>query len=89
MVKMITKFEVEDFVKWKVGFLAAENIRAVAGSKSAQTFQGVDNPKMVIVITEWDSLEKAKAFSQSPALREAQHKSGVLSKPEIYELKSM
>ena len=86
MVKMITKFEVEDFAKWKVGFMAAETIRVAAGAKSAQAFQGSDNPKSVVVITEWDSSEKAKAFSQSPALREAQQKSGVASKPEVFEL---
>ena len=89
MIKMLTKFEVEDFSKWKAGFLAAESITISAGAKSAQAFQSTDNPSMVVVITEWDNLEKAKTFSQSPALREAQQKSGVLSKPEVFELKSM
>jgi heme-degrading monooxygenase HmoA len=89
MIKMLTRFEVEDFSKWKAGFLAAENIRTAAGAKSAQAFQSTDNPRMVVVITEWDSIEKAKTFSQSPTLREAQQKSGVLLKPEVYELKSM
>lgn len=89
MIKMLTKFEVEDFSKWKAGFTAAESIRTAAGAKSAQAFQSTDNPHMVIVITEWDNLDTAKAFSQSPALREAQQKAGVLSKPDLFELKSM
>jgi heme-degrading monooxygenase HmoA len=90
MIQIMTKFEVEDFPKWKTNFLAAESIRVGAGgSKVAQVFQRDDNPKMVIVITEWDSLEKAKAYSQSPALREAQQKSGTLTKPEAYKLESV
>ncbi len=89
MFQMLTKFEVEDFTKWKAVFLAAESIRTAAGAKSTQVFQSADNPKMVVVITEWGSLEKAKSFSQSPALREAQQKSGLLTKPEIYEMKSI
>lgn len=87
MIRMLVKYEVEDFIKWKAGFLAGESLRTAAGAKSTQAFQGADNPKLVVVITEWDSLEMAKAFSQSPALREAQQKAGVLSKPEGYELK--
>ncbi len=89
MIRMLTMFQVEDFAKWKVGFMEAASLRTAAGAKSAQAFQQTENPKMVVVITEWESLEKAKSFSQSPALREAQQKSGVLGKPEIYELKSM
>ena len=89
MIKMIMKYEVEDFAKWKAGYMAAESIRKNAGAKSTQAFQGADNPKMVAVITEWDSLEKAKAFSQSPELKEAQQKAGVSTKPEVYELKSI
>jgi heme-degrading monooxygenase HmoA len=89
MIKMLTKFEVEDYSKWKPVFLAAESIRKAAGVTCVQVFQDVDNPKSMVVITEWESLEKAKTFSQSPALREAQQKSGVLSKPEVFELKSM
>jgi len=86
---MLTKFEVEDFPRWKAVFLAAESIRTAAGAKNVQIFQGSENSNMLMVITEWDSLEKAKAFSQSPGLREAQQKSGLLSKPEVFELKSM
>jgi len=89
MIRIMMKYEVEDFAKWKAGFLAAENIRTAAGAKSAQAFQGADNPKMVVVLTEWDSLEKAKSFSQSPALREAQQKAGVVSKPEVSILEPM
>lgn len=87
MLKMETLFQVEDFAKCNEGVLAAESFRSAAGSKGAQAFQSADNPKMVIVITEWDNLKKAKAFSQFPALRKAQNKSGVLTKPEVYELK--
>jgi len=84
MVKLITKFEVEDFAKWKSGFMAVESIRIAAGSKGWQIFLGMDNPKSVAVITEWDNLENAKKFYQSSALRDAQQKAGVSSKPEVF-----
>ena len=86
---MLNKFEVEDFPKWKAGFMAAESLKTAAGAISAHAFQGADNPKLAIVLTEWDELEKAKAYFQSPALQEALRKSGVLSIPEFFELKSI
>jgi heme-degrading monooxygenase HmoA len=89
MIKILTKVEVEDFAKWKVGFMANESVRKAAGSTGSQVFQNTDNPKSVVAITEWDNLEKAKAFSASPALREAQQKAGVQSKSEAYVLESL
>ncbi len=89
MIKMLIKIEVEDFSKWKTGFMAAESTRMAAGSTGSQVYQSADNPKLVVVITDWNDLEKAKSFSQSPALREAQQESGVISKPESYVLESL
>lgn len=89
MIKMLIKIEVEDFSKWKMEFMAAEGIRMAAGSTGSQVFQNADNPKSVVVITEWKDMGKAKSFSESSALREAQQKSGVISKPESYVLESV
>ena len=89
MIKILTKVEVEDFGKWKAGFMSAESIRKAAGSTGSQVFQSVDNPKLVAAITEWESLEKAKSYSQSPALREAQQKAVVHGLSEFYVLESL
>ena len=86
MIKMLIKIEVENFSKWKMEFEAAEGIRLNAGSTGSQVFQNDENPKSVVVITEWKSLENGKSFSESSVLREAQQKSGVISKPESYVL---
>ena len=89
MIKILTKVEVEDFAKWKAVFIAAESLRKAAGSTGSHVFQDADNPKSVVAITEWESLDKAKSYSQSPALREAQQKGGVHSKSEVFVLESL
>jgi hypothetical protein len=89
MIKIFMKFEVEDFAKWKKVFISNESIRIAAGSKKWNIFQDSDNPKLGGVISEWDSLEQAKRFLETSVLREAQQKSGVVGKPEIYVLGSM
>lgn len=89
MFKMMTKFEVEDFNKWLAIFNSGSQMRMDAGAKDVQIFRGTGDMNMVTVIMVWDDPEKAKAFSQSPELRDAQQKAGVLSKPETFILQSM
>jgi heme-degrading monooxygenase HmoA len=89
MIKILTKVEVEDFAKWKAVFISIDGLRKAAGSTGSYVFQNSDNPKSAAAITEWESLEKAKSFYQSPALREAQQKAGVHLPIEIYVLESL
>jgi len=89
MIKTIAKFEVEDFTKWKAGFTEAEGLRKNAGAKDGQVFQGEGNPKLVVVIIEWDNLENAKKYFQSPALKEVQQKAGVKGVPEAALLQAL
>ena len=89
MLKVMTKFEVNDFTKWQTSFKDGEGMRMDAGSKGVQVFQSVEDPNTVTVIMDWDDKEKAMAFSRSPELREAQQKSGVNSIPEVFILQAM
>ncbi len=88
MVKLMTKFSVKDFDAWQKVFKGTVDMRVKAGAKGAQIFRGVDDMNAVTVIMEWNDPEKAKAFSQSTELREAQQRAGVVSKPETYILQS-
>ena len=89
MIMTIAKFEVEDFDKWKVGFKTAEGLRKSAGAKGGQILRGDGNAKLVAVIIEWDNLENAKKFYQSPALKEIQQQAGVKSLPEVAVLQAL
>jgi heme-degrading monooxygenase HmoA len=89
MFKLLIKFSVKDFDEWQRVFNENVDMRVRAGVKSTQVFRGVDDMKVVTVITEWEDPEKAKAFSQSAELRESQQHAGVVSKPEAYILQSM
>lgn len=89
MVMILGKFEVEDFAKWKAGFVATEGVRKSVGVKTAQIFQGEGNPKLVLMITEWNSLEDAKKFYQSPEMKEILKKDGVKGVPEVAVLQKL
>ena len=89
MVKLMTKFSVKDFDAWQKVFNESMEMRAKAGAKGAQAFRGAEDMNAVTVIIDWDDPEKAKAFSQSADLREAQQRAGVNSKVEAYLLQSV
>lgn len=88
-MKVITKFSVKDFDQWLKVFNENQNLRVEAGAKNTQVFRGAEDPNEVAVLMEWNDPEKARAFAQSPELREVQQKSGVSSKTDAYVLKAM
>jgi len=89
MKQILLKFEVKDFAKWHSVFMENPMMREAAGVKSMQIFHSAENPNLVALLLGWDNLEKAKAFSQSQELREAQSKAGVISKPEAFTLEML
>ena len=46
-------------------------------------FRNADDPEEIVVLLEWDSLERARAFAQSPDLRETMERAGVTGPPDI------
>ncbi|MEE9585792.1 MAG: antibiotic biosynthesis monooxygenase [Nitrososphaerales archaeon] len=79
----IFRFTVEDYAKWKPVYDEHTAARKVSGSKGAQVLQNAENPNEIMIILEYESVEKAKAFSQSEGLRLAMQKAGVNSIPDI------
>jgi heme-degrading monooxygenase HmoA len=76
--------KVRDFTSWKAGFEGNASMRQTAGSKGGQVFQNPDDPNEVVVLLEWDDLQKARDFASSPQLRQAMERSGVIGEPHIH-----
>jgi heme-degrading monooxygenase HmoA len=87
MVHILVHHNVKDFEKWKVHFDNHSSFRAQNGSKGGKVFQSASNPNEVFVLLEWESLESAQKFSQSPNLREVMMEAGVVGMPEMYFVK--
>lgn len=89
MAYLLVRHTVEDYAKWKPVFDQHSGPRKTAGSKGGQLFRSADNPNAITILWEWDSLEHARAFTQSPELREAMQRAGVVGMPEISYLDSV
>jgi len=61
-------------------------IRKAAGCQGSVVFRNAANPNEVVVLLEWDKLEKAQQFTQSDELRTTMEQAGVADMPDIYFL---
>ena len=80
---MYVRHKVADFNKWKVVFEEVEPFRKQLGSSGSHVFRNNANPNEVLVITDWDNKEQGIKFGQSPELKNAMERAGVISAPEI------
>jgi heme-degrading monooxygenase HmoA len=52
-------------------------------------FRSADNPNDVLILWKWDSVEQARAFAETPDLRETMQKAGVTGRPDLYFLEEI
>jgi quinol monooxygenase YgiN len=83
MKKMYVRHKVADFDKWKVVFEEVEPFRQKMGSLGSHVFRNHSNPNEVLVITDWENKEQGLKFGDSPELKEAMQRAGVLGAPEF------
>lgn len=81
MPYMLIQHKVEDFAKWKAVFDSKEDLRRTSGEKSAQIFHDAADPTALTLLFEWDTLERARHYTQNPALKAAMMEAGVSGPP--------
>jgi hypothetical protein len=83
MTHLLVRHNVADFAKWKPVYDAYLGARQKAGLREKNLLRSINNPNEVVLLFEAEDLTRAQAFSESPDLREAMQKAGVVGKPEI------
>jgi heme-degrading monooxygenase HmoA len=83
MSYVIVRITFEDFAKWKPVFDEAAALRQSFGSKGVRVFRNADKANEVMILGEYESLEKARQLFQSPEFREATKRAGVSAPPEV------
>lgn len=89
MTYLLVRHKNKDYAKWKKVFDEHSATRRASGSKGARLFRNADNPNEMVLIFEWDSLEKAKKFAQSEELKKTMEQAGVIDKPDVYFLEEV
>ncbi len=82
----LVRHKVRDYAKWKPVFDEHGSARRAKGSKGGLVFQNAKDPNEVLVLLEWDDLNKVREFVESKELRQAMERAGVSDKPDIFIL---
>ncbi len=87
MPYLLVRQKVTDYEKWKSAFDAHSLTRQANGSRGGQLFRNASDPNELIVLLEWDVLERARQFAQSEEWHEVLQRAGGVDHPTISFLK--
>jgi hypothetical protein len=86
MTYLMIRHRVNDFDQWKVAYDNHSVARQESGLTERYLMRSTDNSNEVVILFEAPDLAKARAFTESPDLREAMQKAGVTDQPDFYFL---
>ena len=89
MPALLIRHHVADYPAWKAVFDEHGITRQANGSQGGRLFRAAAAPKEVLVLLEWDDLERARLFVDSDDLHEALTRAGVAGEPDIWFLEEM
>jgi len=80
---IILKFKVKDFAAWKTSYEGNDSVRMANGLHKYVIGRAYDDSSTVLVAMKADDMDKAKAFTKDPSLKQRMQKGGVLGAPSI------
>ncbi|MBZ5535598.1 MAG: hypothetical protein LAO31_06550 [Acidobacteriia bacterium] len=78
MIVLLCRNRVVDYSKWKAVLDSHADAHRESGLHLKELWQDIERPENVFFVFEVDSLEKARAFINTPGAAEAGRASGVL-----------
>lgn len=78
---IVIQHKVKDFDVWKPAYFSHDSVRKAYGITHYLLARGLDDPNMVMLMDKIEDLQKAKEFSELPALKEVMQAAGVISAP--------
>ena len=83
MATMIVKHRVANFDQWKSVFDSMSEARKGHGWLASSVHRDATDPNLVVIVNRVKTLDAAKRYGGSEALRTAMAKAGVQGPPEI------
>lgn len=84
MIRMFVRHPVDDFATWKNAYDEFDEERGGMGVRDHAVFQGAADANDVTAWHDFDTLEAARAFANSPRLKEVMQGAGVAGAPQIW-----
>jgi hypothetical protein len=86
MLAMLIRHTVVDYRVWKPVFDEDGVTRRANGCGREHVFRSADDPNELVLLLEWDDLERARLYADSDDLHLALMRSGVVGQPDIWFL---
>ena len=77
MPYLLERHKVRDYDRWREVFDADAGGREAAGCRGARIFRNADDPEELVVLFEWDALERARQRIESATLSRKFGEAGV------------
>lgn len=88
MARIIARHKVRNFNEWKKAFGEAKPLRAEAGETAAAIYHIVDDANHVVVVFDWDTMDRAKDYLTSLDYRMMMRDAGIAEVPDFLYLES-
>jgi heme-degrading monooxygenase HmoA len=89
MPQIMVRVTYENYEKWRPVFDEAAKLRKAYGSKGVNLYRVANKPNEVVIIGEYEDVEKARQLFQSQEFREATQRGGVIGQPEVFILEEV
>jgi uncharacterized protein (DUF1330 family) len=83
MAYTLVRVAFEDYTKWRQVFEEAAALRKAYGSRGVQVFRITGKPNEVVLLAEYDDVERARQLFRSQEFRDATKRAGVVRPPEV------
>jgi hypothetical protein len=84
MVRLFVRHRVEDYDSWRNVYDNFSAQQQAGGVRGEAVYQSVDDPNDVTVWHDFDDVETARAYLDSPAVIDAIGAAGVLGEPQVW-----
>jgi len=86
MPTLLIRHKVTDYATWQAVFDEQEATRRAHGCQLGRLFRNAADPNEILILLEWDDLERAWLFAQSDDLREELKRPEVVDEPDLWFL---
>jgi heme-degrading monooxygenase HmoA len=86
MVHVLIRHKVADYGRWKEAFDSDLTNRKRAGEIGYQVLHSIDDPREIVVLSDWQTIEEARKFMSSGELHQRMKDAGVQGSPDIHYL---
>ncbi|MDQ2653701.1 MAG: cyclase [Chloroflexota bacterium] len=89
MPSLLIRHRVADYAVWIAVFAEQEIVRLANGSRGGWILRATADPAEIVVLLEWDDLERARLFVDSDDMQEAMRRAGVIGEPAFWFLEDV